>query len=150
MATFEEFAAVRFKEIQSELDRVRATRSTLPCMHCLKQTLAGGEGAGAKCLFCGYETDGEIAAAFWTLEFGDSLRLNGQTVESEEWCPPCGEYAAVHIRRYRPDPEFPEYYCFACGMGGEFSRCTTCLHLFLAQEGQTICEECLPPRNGNN
>jgi len=130
LGEFSEFVNHRWQEIEKSL---RKQDWFIECPKCTQRTLCPSEGH-AKCVFCGYDRTGEVAA----LDLYEPIvraKDHFEIQESIRDCPECGRKACIYDEAYQ---------CWVCLSCGEtYQKCTYCFELFSGEPTPGgACEEC--------
>lgn len=143
LTTFDEFVAHRMRALESRIAEIQEWGFVVPCPQCRQDALFA-DSERTQCLFCGYAEDGEKAADAWMQEFGPFRSIKDQMIEPLiERCPECGKLACARVRvAFEECQEFPDYYCFSCGMGGDYDYCLQCGELFSPSGDELTCGDC--------
>jgi hypothetical protein len=121
LGEFTEFVDARLTEVQPILD---SNVYYVDCPTCL-QGFFFAEVDIAICLFCGFACGGKEAAAAWTDRFFGFQSLKDFRIEPQiQCCPACGAHACVNVGRATNEESV--YFCFSCGVSGDYNHCTDC------------------------
>ena len=139
LGEFEEFVDERMGQIQAEIDAQKYC-PFLDCPTCLQRTFYA-EAESARCLFCGYQADGETAAAEWADRFLGFRSLKDSLIEPQiEPCPECGAEACVNANA-ETDGDVG-YVCLSCGESGDYEHCSSCGQLHSDDKPGNHCSDC--------
>lgn len=122
---FEQFVIERLRDIEGDI----ATAGTLiECPRCWQTTLVIGDYENPICYFCGGEFDAEEMA-----EESESARA--------ERCPECEQWSAA-VQLVGGNDGTMIWFCFRCGMDGEYRLCPRCNNLMAEEAGPcSLCME---------
>jgi len=138
LGEFSEFVTARLEEIQDILDD-QGYAWHVQCPKCAQETLYPSE-EHAKCVFCGYDRDGETAAID-VVEYmhGPFRRVKEQIYIAEciEHCPECGHEACIYVEEHKC------WICLSCGESADYHRCNYCFRLYGGERGPGgACDDC--------
>ena len=139
LAKFSEFVKCRMEGLSNKIEEINQWSRVVPCSKC-RQVAMWADSEKATCLFCGYSDDGDYVAEEWVMEFL-GVRYKELDTGCIETCPECGAYSCVDVGTI-DEGSGSEYFCFSCGVTGQYDHCVICNGLFNASEDVSTCSTC--------
>ncbi|MFH9355467.1 hypothetical protein [Kitasatospora sp. NPDC017646] len=139
------YVKARMARLRPELDPVKPR--TVQCPTCNQFALIVGDEENARCLYCHYRRDPDVAAVSYAedvLGHDWTSVARGGREEPVEWCPNCDMEALVLEAVTAADPKSSVALCFFCGENfSELEECTRCGEPFQPTENELACATCM-------
>ena len=147
---FEDFIKERWKKIRPEVESYKNSTAVTFCPSCYQPALVVDD--GARCIFCGFQGEGEEAADNYVenvlgISIYETVKDGGESPVTE--CPECGRYSFVYT-----SDKSNAWICFSCGYIADvddISYCDTCGAIYVVdREDIGMCENCIDHRMNND